>query len=455
MLGASPQALEHVSEVLIVDQGTKKVQDEPDFEEVAASLAGKLRIINQSNLGGSGGFSRGMYEAVSTGADYVLLLDDDVALEPASIPRLLTFGDYALSPTIVGGHMFDLYSRTVLHTFGEAINPWTFQWGQPVAGQQNSHDFRWGGLRETRWMHRRVDVDYNGWWMCLIPTAVIKEIGLGLPVFIKWDDAEYGVRAKAAGIPTVSLPGAALWHITWADKDDAVGWQSYFHTRNRLIAALLHSPYRGGGSVLQDSGKIDVKHSISMQYYTEASRVRALEDVLAGPEQLHEIQPTRIGEMRAIASEHPDAQWKTSPADYPTPKMEKPPKRGQQPKAPAIYALPLWTASTIVKQLFVPPKPLSREHPEAHVAHVDNKWWRMARYDSAIVTNAEGTAMAWYQRDPKKLWTLLPRSLALHAELGRRWKSLANRYREALPDITSMDAWGETFARHTESEIRR
>ena len=45
-------------------------------------------------------------------------------------------------------------------------------------------------------MHRRIDVDYNGWWMCLIPTSIlIREIGLALPVFIKWDDVEYGIRA--------------------------------------------------------------------------------------------------------------------------------------------------------------------------------------------------------------------------------------------------------------------
>ena len=34
--------------------------------------------------------------------------------------------------------------------------------------------------------------------MCLIPRVVIEEIGLSLPLFIKWDDAEYGLRAKAA-----------------------------------------------------------------------------------------------------------------------------------------------------------------------------------------------------------------------------------------------------------------
>ena len=51
----------------------QKVADADGFAEVRESLGGKLRIINQSNLGGSGGFARGMYEAVENGSDYVLL----------------------------------------------------------------------------------------------------------------------------------------------------------------------------------------------------------------------------------------------------------------------------------------------------------------------------------------------------------------------------------------------
>ena len=62
------------------------------------------------------------------------------------------------------------------------------------------------------------------------------------------------MRAKAAGYTTVSLPGAAVWHVSWIDKDDLVGWQAYFHARNRFIYALLHSPYDFGGGLV---GELD------------------------------------------------------------------------------------------------------------------------------------------------------------------------------------------------------
>lgn len=454
-LAENPDVLAVLRELVIVDQGTDKVQDQPDFEEVAAGLQGKLRIINQSNLGGSGGFSRGMYEGVQNGSDYVLLLDDDVVVEPESILRMLTFADFCRKPTIVGGHMFDLFDRTVLYSFGETINTYRFHPAEATEAQYQRHDFAARNLRSTPWLHRRADVDYNGWWMDLIPTSVIKEIGLSLPVFIKWDDMEYGLRAKAHGVHTVSLPGSAVWHISWADKDDLVNWQSYFHVRNRLIAALLYSPYDRGGRVVRETEFQSVKHLISMQYYTEDIRIRALNDVLAGPDQLHAIQPTRLGEVRAATKDYSDAQFSEDIESYPEPHMSKPPRQGKGFRAPSYKALIPWAAKTVARQLIKPVEPEYEEHPQAHIAHQDNKWWRMSQYDSALVSNAEGTATSWYKRRPDQLRTKMVESARLHAELLRRWPELAETYRKALGEITSLEAWKKTFDEHTDSELTR
>ncbi|MEJ7743868.1 MAG: glycosyltransferase [Nocardioidaceae bacterium] len=77
---------------LAVDQGTQKVSDHELYDAASASLGDKLRLIEQGNLGGSGGFSRAMDEATTKGdADYVLLLDDDVVCEPEGILRAVAF----------------------------------------------------------------------------------------------------------------------------------------------------------------------------------------------------------------------------------------------------------------------------------------------------------------------------------------------------------------------------
>ncbi|GGH59444.1 glycosyltransferase [Rothia aerolata] len=456
LLSQNLDIFDSVKELLIVDQGTDKVQDHPDFEEVVAPLAGKFRIINQGNLGGSGGFARGMYESVKTGSDYVLLLDDDVVVEPESILRLVTFADYCKNPTIVGGHMFDMYDRTVLHAFGEVVNPWRTFYDRPHEDMSLGHNLGHQNLRNTHWLHRRVDVDYNGWWMCLIPTEVIKQIGLSLPLFLKWDDAEYGLRAKEAGIPTVSFPGAGLWHVSWVDKDDSVGWQAYFHERNRLITALIHSPFEKGGSVMRESLFLDVKHALSMQYYTEEGRLMALEDLLSGPEHLHDSLSERLPVIRSRAADYIDAQLKSDIDDYPQPKTKKPPFKGRRNFTPPNYKqLIPWAVKTVGRQALVPVNEQAKENPQIQLAYQENRWWTVSRFDSLLVTNAEGTGVFWYKRDPQQLRSKLAKAASLHAKLFKNWASLRERYRSAAADVASFEAWEKTFKKHTESELTR
>jgi len=440
---------EVLDRLYIVDQGTKNVVDEPGYEEAAALLGETLEIVRQDNLGGSGGFARSMRETLARGtSDYVLLLDDDVVLETEGLLRAVAFADLCRQPTLVGGHMFSMYERSVLHSFGERIDKYRFFWG-PVQGTQEAHDFARTNLRRAEWMHKRVDVEFNGWWMCLLPTSVVREIGLSLPVFIKWDDAEYGTRARAAGHPTVTLPGAAVWHVPWTDKDDTIDWQAYYHQRNRWLAALLYSPYARGGNMPKESALTDVKHLLSLRYSALELRLMALEDLLAGPEVLHAQLGSKLAEVRAVRARFPDASPRPDAADFPAVKRVRPPRKGVEPTAPRGKVATVRTALVGGLRQLRPARPSAGVRPEAEVAAMDGAWWRLSQVDSALVSTADGTGTAWHQRDPRQFRAMLARSAHLHERLVREWPALARRYRAALPAFTSVEAWEETFARHS------
>ncbi|MDO5662436.1 MAG: glycosyltransferase, partial [Brachybacterium sp.] len=401
----------------VVDQGSDRLTDHAEqLDPLREAMGDQLEIIEQGNIGGSGGFSRGMYETAMAGRSaYVVNLDDDIVIEPETLVRMVTFADYASTPTIVGAHMFDLNNRSVLHTFGEIVDPWRMLWVPAEDDTPRSHDFGAYPLRSTPALHRRTDVDFNGWWMCLIPVETIREIGLSLPVFIKWDDAEYGLRAKAAGYPTVSLPGAGVWHVSWVDKDDSVGWQAYFHERNRMITGLLHSPFPRGGRLLKESVFQDLKHLISMQYSTEHLRLMAQQDLLAGPGVLHAEIGSKLGQIRAAATGYADATAKSDAAQFPATGMDKPPKK-RHSSQPSRALLPAWAAKTVATQVLRPVRSRATRNPETTVAHQDAKWWRLARHDSALVSNAEGTTVAWYRRDPRTVRSMLTGAAQTHQE---------------------------------------
>lgn len=440
-LAASTELRKSLTEITVIDQGTDLIRLHAQYPAVAESLGSQLRVIEQGNVGGSGGFSRGMIEAVRGGRSaFLLLLDDDVAIDPEGVLRAHTFSQFCLEPTIVGGHMFDMYDKTKLHAFAEGVEMGSFMWG-PLTPLR--HDFESMNLRQTDWVHRRFDVDYNGWWMSMIPVSVIREIGASLPVFIKWDDAEYSLRARGAGVSTVTLPGSAVWHVSWVDKDDSRDWQAFYHARNRLVAALLHSPMRRGGRLTIANLASDLRHLLTLDYFTVSLRQQAYRSVLAGPGTLHAEISTRLPAIRAEAQSFPETTLHRDlssfegfpPTSYFGDEQVSDLDRPRGKTAWVRFLLPrVW------HHWWRRAHPHAGERPFVHIAH-GTPWWRYATEDSVAVSNAEGSGVTWHRRDRAKFRSLWLSSLRHFFILRRRWATLSDSYRRALPDITGQSQW--------------
>lgn len=447
-LAAAPDALDLVDRIFLVDQGSQLVADQEGYADVAAALGETLEVIRQPNLGGSGGFARAMQETLKRPeSDFVQLLDDDVRLEPESLRRSIVFGQFATTPVLVGGHMFDLLDRPKLHGWAEVVDEHPFMW-RNLYQEEMPHDFGVSNLRQSTLLHMRMDADYNGWWMCLIPLETIRKVGLSLPAFIKWDDAEFCLRARDAGYPTVSMPGVALWHVSWVDKDDSIDWQAYFHARNRIVAGLLHSNAPRGGRLIRHSRRVDLKHLMMMQYYPVELRARALRDVLSGPAHMAKNIRTAMPDARRLAAEFPE----TVVHKDPTTVLHS--RRGRQVykqltkgkfDSPTGLKLRWFTLATLVSHWLHKPNPANVDRPEVEFGKGDAHWWRLPLYDSALVSAADGSGKNIYTSDRKKYRNMLVESIRLHAELRRRWPELQKEYRQALPDLVSPESWQRIF----------
>jgi len=118
-------------------------------------------------------------------------------------------------PMFVGGQMLNLLHPAHLHISAEYAEPESLQVGRAVPGALKEAYLLGHDERDLPTVQdQRIDTEYNGWWACLIPAAVVRAIGYPLPLFFQWDDIEYGYRARAHGIPTVALPGAG---VAWLD----------------------------------------------------------------------------------------------------------------------------------------------------------------------------------------------------------------------------------------------
>ena len=75
--------------------------------------------FDQKNLGGAGGFGRGIYEVVhgqlkDQGITHILLMDDDVEFHPEVISRAIAFHKKVQRPSVIGGSMLKLEDPTFL-----------------------------------------------------------------------------------------------------------------------------------------------------------------------------------------------------------------------------------------------------------------------------------------------------------------------------------------------------
>lgn len=425
--------------IYCTDQGTDLVRNEPGFAAVAKDLGSQLTYVRQRNMGGSGGFARGMYETVKAGkSDYTLLLDDDAISEPESIMRAVQFADYCTRPTIVGGGMFHLDNRTMLYTLGERYNRASY-WTQPAAGLEYNHDFATQPLRDSPKLHRRADSDFNGWWMCLIPTQIMREIGLAQPLFIKFDDVDYGLRAEDHGYHTVCLPGVAVWHQAWHAKDPSRTWEGYYLYRNHWICSLLHCT-KPSWHFLYGMLFDDAKAGVELVYSAMHLHHLALRDIMRGPDYIADTLATKLGDVRKAREGFPDSATTRNRDDFPTPKAEY--IANMKPR-PSTIDVRLQAMKTIAKAFVSRGNGMRDTQPDLLIPSRDASWPAYAGVNSAVVTSPDGDSVAWLRRDSKLYRQQTMRGLFLAKELLKRWESLAKEYQNS--DMASFEAWAKVF----------
>lgn len=432
-----PEALRTVGIVQVVDQGSDPLEARPRFADVSAALGAQLRYVRQPNLGGAGGFTRGLFDATAggpAGHSDVLLMDDDVLLEPEILVRLTAFAANTQHPTIVGGQMLNLLHPAHLHISAEYADPELLLVGQPVPGALKEsyllgHDSR--GLPTVQDL--RVDTEYNGWWSCLIPAEIVRAIGYPLPLFFQWDDIEFGYRARAHGFPTVALPGAGVWHADfgWKDWDE---WHRYFNMRNGLITAALHSEF-SVRRITRRLGMLFAQYLVAMQYGLAATLLQAVEDFMVGPAILDDGSATAAAAIRAIRSEfpetvmHPMSDAKDDFRELQVVRAPNPPSRERLTWLKrAAYHL---TDRSV--------------HRTGYVPAGDAHWWHVSTFERAVVTDMSEQGFRVRTRDRARAMELARRGGRVFRRFVSDGPAAAQQYRDRMSTLTSRANWARLY----------
>lgn len=265
---AQPQAeIARHLEVFVVDNGQTLRRDEVESPGI--------RLFPNKNLGGSGGFTRGIIEALRRKEEFshVLLMDDDILLESNVLVKTVRFLQIVRSEhqdLAIGGSMLRLDDMAVQH---EAGGKWT---GRKIVNLNKGFNL----CNVSDLLKNEIDnhPDYNAWWYACLPLCLIDENNLPLPLFVREDDAEYGFRLFCKWL---LLNGVGVWHPPFDKKNNPI--MEYYNTRNQLILNAIHYPnnpiYKNLYILLRFSGKCLLKHNGQMIQIP----FKGFEDYLKGP----------------------------------------------------------------------------------------------------------------------------------------------------------------------------
>jgi len=186
-----------------------------------------------SNLGWSRGNNAGIERALAEGADYVFLLNNDTAVAPDTVERLVAFAEARPNAGAIAPKMLLFDQPWILNSLGIACSPIGSAW-----------DVGLGRLDGPGWQSPQPVLGVCGGAMFLRAAALRISGYLPDDFEIYLDDLDLCLRIWDAGYSCWSCPDAAVRHKFSATMGQGARARHkyYLNTRNRLRLMLRNFP---------------------------------------------------------------------------------------------------------------------------------------------------------------------------------------------------------------------
>ena len=269
-------------EIFVVDNGQTLKGRLPEQEHV--------HWFPNRNYGGSGGFTRGILEAWDRrdSLTHVIMCDDDLYLDPLILEKMINF------LKVVKTEYRDIH----IHGGMFALNEPTFQTEASAIWRHKGLPRKPLEMRESFNLlmnEAEEPFDYTGWWLTCMPLDLVEKNGLPLPLFIKCDDTEYGLRNEKN---VLILNGVGVWHEPFDKKYSA--HLEYFFSRNDMVIEAYHGIQGSRSEVLVRFTGWVLKHLFMQRYEAVYFKLRGMEDYLKGVDFLkNQQEDVLLGDLLA------------------------------------------------------------------------------------------------------------------------------------------------------------
>ena len=216
-------------------------------------------IKNEDNLGFSGGHNVGIKYALENGAEYIIVLNNDVILDKSLIKELVKSAKNdnnagLISPKIYFAKGFEFHKdRYKENELGKII--WyaggNMDWNNVIGEHEGVYEVDKGQFS------KRKETDFASGCCMLIKKEVVEKTGdFDERYFLYYEDNDLSQRAREKGFGIVFEPGAIMWHKNAGSVGGSgSSLQDYYITRNRMLYGMTYASLRTKLALFRESIK--------------------------------------------------------------------------------------------------------------------------------------------------------------------------------------------------------
>lgn len=238
-------------EYLIVDNAS---QDD-SINKIKEKFPKVTMIENQANLGFTGGNNEGMRLALKSGANFIMLLNNDTVVHSDLVKNLLEPLDHdnvgGVVPKIYFEEGYEFHkNRYKDHERGKVI--WyaggKMDWGNLIGKNIGVDEVDHGQF------DIRMEIELATGCCSMIRSDVLKNIGMfDDKYFLYYEDADLSERIKKAGNKIIYEPKAIVWHKNAESSGVGGDLHDYYISRNRLLFGMAYAPIRTRLALVRES----------------------------------------------------------------------------------------------------------------------------------------------------------------------------------------------------------
>lgn len=213
-------------------------------------------IQNSENLGFTGGNNIGIKSALSRGADFIWLLNNDTVVDKNALQSLIeAFDDRSVG--IAGSKIYFSHGREFhkdRYKIGELGNVLWYaggriDWNNMYASHRGVDEVDRGQYDEPE------ETEFITGCSMMVKREVFEKVGLLDEKFFAYlEDVDFCLRAKNHGYKLLYKPSSIVWHKN-ASSSGSPGsvLHEYYLTRNRLAMAFRYAPIRTRLAIVRES----------------------------------------------------------------------------------------------------------------------------------------------------------------------------------------------------------